>query len=242
MDKHTFKLVIVGETRVGKTTFVKRHRVGDFENKHVATLGVEVHPLRFYTNKGEVCFNVWDCAGDPRFVGLSYGYYIQANCAMVFFDVTNRASFERVPHWIEELRRVCGKKLPIVVVGNKVDVRDRVVKTREIGEFIHANESDTLHYYDVSAKSNYNFEKPFLYLARTLTSHQDLQFVEAPPLSSPSVVEASSSTLPDRTLDQSEYLEDERSLLIQSLLFQLSDEGKEDELQTLAQFIRDLTC
>ena len=175
--RRSFKITLIGDGGVGKTTFVKRHRTSEFEKKYVPTLGVEVHPLRYHTNKGEVCFNAWDCAGNPKFIGLADGYYIQANCAMVFFDVTNRTSFERVPYWIGELRRVCGEDLPIVVVGNKVDVRDRVVRAREINEFLHANESDTLHYYDVSAKSNYNFEKPFLYLARELLGDETIQFM-----------------------------------------------------------------
>lgn len=58
-----FKLILVGDGGVGKTTFVKRHLTGEFEKKYVATLGVEVHPLGFHTNRGPIKFNVWDTAG-----------------------------------------------------------------------------------------------------------------------------------------------------------------------------------
>lgn len=58
-----FKLILVGDGGVGKTTFVKRHLTGEFEKKYVATLGVEVHPLLFHTNRGPIKFNVWDTAG-----------------------------------------------------------------------------------------------------------------------------------------------------------------------------------
>jgi GTPase SAR1 family protein len=58
-----FKLILVGDGGVGKTTFVKRHLTGEFEKKYVATLGVEVHPLQFHTNRGPIKFNVWDTAG-----------------------------------------------------------------------------------------------------------------------------------------------------------------------------------
>ena len=61
----------------GKTTFVKRHLTGEFEKKYVATLGVEVHPLVFHTNRGALRFNVWDTAGQEKFGGLRDGYYIQ---------------------------------------------------------------------------------------------------------------------------------------------------------------------
>ena len=76
-QKPTFKLVLVGDGGVGKTTFVKRHLTGEFEKKYVATLGVEVHPLVFHTNRGAIRFNVWDTAGQEKFGGLRDGYYIQ---------------------------------------------------------------------------------------------------------------------------------------------------------------------
>ena len=72
--KPTFKLVLVGDGGVGKTTFVKRHLTGEFEKKYVATLGVEVHPLEFSTNLGQIIFNVWDTAGQEKFGGLRDGY------------------------------------------------------------------------------------------------------------------------------------------------------------------------
>merc|ERR1719246_264084 len=120
----TFKLVLVGDGGVGKTTFVKRHLTGEFEKKYVATLGVEVHPLEFHTNRGQLTFNVWDTAGQEKFGGLRDGYYIQGQCAIILFH------------------------------------RKR-----------------NLQYYDLSARSNYNFEKPFLWLARRLTNQGNLQFV-----------------------------------------------------------------
>lgn len=69
--------LLVGDGGTGKTTFVKRHLTGEFEKKYVATLGVEVHPLVFHTNRGPIKFNVWDTAGQEKFGGLRDGYYIK---------------------------------------------------------------------------------------------------------------------------------------------------------------------
>jgi small GTP-binding protein len=66
-----FKLVLVGDGGVGKTTFVKRHLTGEFEKKYNATVGVEVHPLQFQTNRGLIIYNVWDTAGQEKFGGKS---------------------------------------------------------------------------------------------------------------------------------------------------------------------------
>lgn len=70
----TFKVVLVGDGGVGKTTFVKRHISGEFEKRYLATMGVEVRPLRFQTNFGPILFNVWDTAGQEKLGGLRDGY------------------------------------------------------------------------------------------------------------------------------------------------------------------------
>lgn len=127
----TFKCVLVGDGGTGKTTFVKRHMTGEFEKKYVATLGVEVHPLIFHTNRGPIRFNVWDTAGQEKFGGLRDGYYIQGQCAIIMFDVTSRVTYKNVPNWHRDLVRVC-ENIPIVLCGNKVDIKDRKVKAKSI--------------------------------------------------------------------------------------------------------------
>jgi GTP-binding nuclear protein Ran len=178
-----FKLVLVGDGGTGKTTFVKRHLTGEFEKKYIATLGVEVHPLTFYTNYGKLIFNCWDTAGQEKFGGLRDGYYIQGQCAIIMFDVTSRVTYKNVPNWHRDLIRVC-ENIPIVLCGNKVDVKERKVKAKTIT--FHRKKN--LQYYDISAKSNYNFEKPFLWLARKLAGEAELEFVEMPALKPPEVV------------------------------------------------------
>lgn len=88
------------------------------------------------------------------------------------FDVTSRITYKNVPNWHRDLVRVC-ENIPIVLVGNKVDVKDRKVKAKAIT--FHRKKN--LQYYDISAKSNYNFEKPFLFLARKLTKYDFLPVV-----------------------------------------------------------------
>ncbi|KAK6344976.1 GTP-binding nuclear protein gsp1/Ran [Orbilia javanica] len=179
----TFKLVLVGDGGTGKTTFVKRHLTGEFEKKYIATLGVEVHPLGFSTNFGQIQFDVWDTAGQEKFGGLRDGYYINGQCGIIMFDVTSRITYKNVPNWHRDLVRVC-ENIPIVLCGNKVDVKERKVKAKTIT--FHRKKN--LQYYDISAKSNYNFEKPFLWLARKLSGEPNLEFVAEIALAAPEVI------------------------------------------------------
>jgi len=177
-----FKVLLVGDGGVGKTTFVKRHKTGEFEKKYIATMGVEVHPIPFNTNLGAVVFNCWDTAGQEKLGGLRDGYYIGGQAAIIMFDCTSRVSYKSVPHWHKDLVRVC-ENIPIVLCGNKVDCKDRKVKPKDI--FFHRKKN--LQYYDISAKSNYNFEKPFLYISKKLTGDPNCHFVEAPALAPPEI-------------------------------------------------------
>jgi len=213
-DALRFKVILVGDGGVGKTTFVKRHQTGEFEKKYVATMGVEVHPLTFNTNYGKIILNCWDTAGQEKLGGLRDGYYIGGNAAIVMFDVTSTVSYKSVPHWHKDLVRVCDN-IPIVLVGNKVDSKERKVKPRDI--FFHRKRN--LQYYDISARSNYNFEKPFLYILKALVN-QNLEFREMPALAPP-----------DLQMDQLQGQQNEAELLQQALTAQLPTNSAFDEDQ-----------
>ena len=165
-----------------------------------------MHPLGFTTNRGAITFNVWDTAGQEKFGGLRDGYYIQGQCAIIMFDVTSRITYKNVPTWHKDLVRVC-ENIPIVLCGNKVDIKDRKVKAKAITFHRKKNLQVIIiiyyclkeenkfkyvvnffkKYYDISAKSNYNFEKPFLWLARKLAGDPNLEFVAMPALEPPEV-------------------------------------------------------
>ena len=172
----TFKLVLIGDGGVGKTCFINRHSTGHFEKKYVATIGCEVHPLPFYTNIGQIIFNCWDTAGQEKFGGLRDGYYVGSKCAILMFDVTSRITYKSISVWHRDLIRVCDN-IPIVLCGNKCDIKDRKVKPKNI---LFHRKKPNIQYYDISAKSNYNFEKPFLWIIKKLSGNKNVKFVQAP--------------------------------------------------------------
>ncbi|CUF13448.1 ras-related GTP-binding nuclear protein Rtb4, putative [Bodo saltans] len=165
----TFKLVLVGDGGTGKTTFVKRHLTGEFEKRYIATVGVDVQPLTVRTNRGRICFNCWETSTPED------SFFHGADCAIIMFDVTSRNTYKNVPNWHRDITRVCDN-IPIVLVGNKVDCADRQVKAK----MITFHRKKGLQYYDISAKSNYNFEKPFFWSAMKLSNDPNLLLVEAP--------------------------------------------------------------
>lgn len=165
MESQTFKLILVGESGVGKTVFVKKLRTSSFEEKHVKTLGVEVHPLRFETSHGQICFNVWDTAGDYRLAGLDVGYYLQSQCALYMFDCTQMdTTIARCKYFADRINQTCGE-LPCVVVGNKYE-------NLEMDNF-----DDSIFHISTKEDEMNILKAPFLKLARLLTQQPDLVFL-----------------------------------------------------------------
>ncbi|KAH7816240.1 RAN3, GTP-binding nucleocytoplasmic protein [Monocercomonoides exilis] len=178
----SLKLVLVGDGATGKTTFLQRHLTGEFEKRYISTIGSTVSNLELYTNKGPVNFCIWDTAGQEVFGGLRDGYYIQANCAFIFFDVTSMFTYTSVEKWHRDLTRVCDN-IPIVLIGNKIDVKDRQVKTKQVP--FHRKKN--LLYVEMSAKANYNIEKPFLLVLSKLIG-SNVELVEQPATLPPEVI------------------------------------------------------
>ena len=165
-----FKIILVGDQGVGKTTLIHRHLTGNFRRVYTPTLGVDVNPLMFHTNHGSIVFDCWDIAGD-----LGGAYFMETKGVIMLFDVLNQASYDHLDDWRDTIsQEAVPIGTPTVVCGNKIDCKDRVVIPKDI----HCPLG--VMYYDISARSNFNYEKPFLYLARKLTGYEDLEFVPEP--------------------------------------------------------------
>ena len=151
------KIVIVGDAGVGKSTFVNRLITGEFNSTYKPTVGVDVKKI---TLNNEV-IELWDVAGEFR--GLENGYFIGADAAIIMFDVMSKSSYLHVYDWHKKIKSVC-ENIPIVICGNKIDIIDRVVKSKMI---TYPNKHN-LQYFDISTKSCYNFDKPLKHITNKI--------------------------------------------------------------------------
>jgi len=138
--------------------------------------------MEWYTNYGQIVLNIWDTAGQEKFGALRDGYYVGAHACIIFFDVTCRMTYKNVPIWYRDVTRVCDR-IPIVICGNKVDVKNRQVTPKNIT--FHRKKN--IPYYDLSVRSNYNYEKPFIYLLRQLLKESMLVLIRQPALLPPEI-------------------------------------------------------
>jgi len=178
-----FNILLVGDAGVGKTVFISRHHTGEFVKSYIATQGCKTTNLPMYTTMGKIVFHICDMAGQEKY---SHNEIVQhttgADAAIIMFDVTAHVSYKSVPGWYESIRKK-HPGIPVVLCGTKVDCKDRKVKPAEI----QFHKKHNIQYYDISAKSNYNFEKPFLYISRKLIGDNNITFTEGPAVFPPEV-------------------------------------------------------
>ena len=124
-----------------------------------------------------------DTAGQETFRSIARSYYRGAAGALLVYDVTRRETFEHLSGWLRDAREYSSPELVVILVGNKCDMKERRVKAKHITYHQRKN----MPYFDISAKSNYNFEKPFRWLARTLAKDPNLQFIEQIAIKPPEV-------------------------------------------------------
>lgn len=165
MAQNVFKVVLVGDGGVGKTCYLTRLCGGSFELRYQSTVGVRIASIGFdmsFSDRSnrKVWFNVWDTDGQEKLSGLKDGYYVNADAAIVMYDVSSRLSYRNVDQWIRDVKRVC-PNIPIVVVGNKSDIPDSKV-----------HDTTSIR---ISTKTGRHLTKPFNYLTKYLLDRTDIK-------------------------------------------------------------------
>jgi len=148
-EEKKYKVLIVGDAGVGKTSYIKRLSSGEFIKRYIPTFGCEIHSL--ILEEKNVCFDVYDFAGQEKLFSLEDAQYIGASGAIVMYSVDSRVSFKSIKHWIQKLNAFGIKN--IIVCGNKVELQNR---SKEEYEYIH-DYSKCL----ISVKNGINLMLPF---------------------------------------------------------------------------------
>jgi len=170
--KHSmYRVGFFGDTRVGKTSIVKRYVYDQFEHAPSPTIGVDFLSKVVFLKNRTVRLSTWDTAGEPRFRPLMPSYMRDSEVAVVVYDVTNRTSFLNTAMWIDLIRMQRGNDILIVLVGNKTDLSNRQVGTTE-GE--KQAKMGGLLFMECSAKSGDNMQGLFQMIITTLVEKEDV--------------------------------------------------------------------
>jgi len=161
-----YKLVLLGETSVGKSSLVIRFVKGQFHEYQESTIGAAFLTQTVVVGDYQVKFEIWDTAGQERYHSLAPMYYRGAAAAIVVYDITSVSSFNRAKTWVKELQRQGSPEVVIALAGNKLDrEQERQVSAEEAQQYADEN---SLSFIQTSAKTNINVRELFLAIARKL--------------------------------------------------------------------------
>ncbi|BFG02661.1 ras-related protein Rab-35 [Drosophila madeirensis] len=166
---HLFKLLIIGDSGVGKSSLLIRFSDDTFSGSYITTIGVDFKIRTVDIDGLRVKLQIWDTAGQERFRTITSTYYRGTHGVIIVYDVTNGDSFANVRRWLEEIQNNCDV-VNKVLVGNKNDDPDcKVVITEDAQRF--AKQMD-IELYETSAKDNINVDNMFLSITRQVLNHK----------------------------------------------------------------------
>lgn len=156
----TFKILLLGDASVGKTSFTKRYCYNIFNPSERLTIGVDFHVKTIELNGKKIKLQIWDVGGEERFRFLLPTYCLGANAAFILYDLTRTSTLDNIPEWASIVSHK-GGEIPIMLVGAKLDLQEtqREIQ-RELGIQL-AEKNNMASFVEISSRDNINVDKAF---------------------------------------------------------------------------------
>jgi len=166
--KVLLKVIILGDSGVGKTSLMNQYVNKKFSNQYKATIGADFLTKEVTVDDRLVTMQIWDTAGQERFQSLGVAFYRGADCCVLVYDVTAPNSFKTLDSWRDEFLIQASPRdpenFPFVVLGNKVDLENRAVSAKRAQQW--CTSKNGIPYFETSAKEGVNVEQAFQAIAR----------------------------------------------------------------------------
>uniref|UniRef100_A0A8P4KTZ9 Ras-related protein Rab-3 n=1 Tax=Dicentrarchus labrax TaxID=13489 RepID=A0A8P4KTZ9_DICLA len=156
---YMFKLLIIGNSSVGKTSFLFRYADDAFTSAFVSTVGIDFKVKTVYKNDKRIKLQIWDTAGQERYRTITTAYYRGAMGFILMYDITNEESFGAVQDWSTQIKTYSWDNAQVVLAGNKCDMEEERVVSVDSGRLLA--EQLGFEFFETSAKDNVNVKQTF---------------------------------------------------------------------------------
>jgi Ras-related protein Rab-8A len=177
---YLFKLLLIGDSGVGKTCVLFRFSEDAFNATFISTIGIDFKIRTIDLDGKKIKLQIWDTAGQERFRTITTAYYRGAMGIMLVYDITNEKSFDNIKNWIRNIEEHASQDVEKMILGNKCDMNDRREVTKERGEELAIEYG--IKFMETSAKASINVEEAFYTLARDIKAKMEKKLeVQNPP-------------------------------------------------------------
>ena len=168
-SEERINIMTLGNTMVGKTSFIIKYTENNFQESYLATVGIDFKVKTVTIKDKQYKLFFYDTTGQERFRSLSFNIIKNAHGIILMYDITNKSSFNSIPEWIKNIKESKGEDFPMILCGNKIDKEDERVITREESEEL-SNEY-VIDFFEISNKNGINIEKAVLSLVKKILRH-----------------------------------------------------------------------
>ena len=158
------KTLVIGDSRVGKTSLLLKYVDKSFPEEHISTIGVEYKEKLLSKDGFNIRLQIWDTAGEERFRSITKSIYKNTHGVLFVYDITQKETFTNVKHWIKDTENI-DKEIKGIIVGNKIDLPDRVISKTDLDEI---GEKYNMPVIEASAKEGTNVNECFNLLINEL--------------------------------------------------------------------------
>ena len=168
-----YKIMVLGESKVGKTSLIKRYTKDQFGGVYLTTVGMDFQDKIIEIEDKKVRLQIWDTAGQERFRNVTKSYFQSSQGLLVVYDITDKDSFENINFWMENVKKNAPENVKLILVGNKCDLANERKVTIEDGENKARNYN--IKFFESSAKDGTNVNELFFYLANEIYQDNKLK-------------------------------------------------------------------
>jgi len=177
--KVLLKVIILGDSGVGKTSLMNQYVNDKFSKSYKATIGADFLTKEIVIDDKLVTLQIWDTAGQERFQSLGVAFYRGADSCILVYDITDQKSFDSLDQWMDEFLTQAAprdsKEFPFVVLGNKSDLAKTQRKVADAKARQWCKNKNDIPFFETSAKDNINVEQAFLTIARNALKREAVQ-------------------------------------------------------------------
>ena len=168
----TLKILIVGDSSVGKTNFINRFIENKFNNNYMTTSGIDLKTANLEIKNKNIRNQIWETAGQEKYKAITKNLFLKVMGAIIIFDITNEKSFNNLKNWVQMIKEECGPHMTIIIVGNKNDlIEQRKINEEEV--IAYANKQK-LDYIETSCKTGENVKKAVTILCEKILETKEI--------------------------------------------------------------------
>ena len=170
-DEIPIKIMVIGNTAVGKTSFILKYTEDTFQEVHLSTVGVDFRIKHITYNNKKYKLSIYDTTGQERYKALAFSLIKNVDGIILIYDVTDISTFKSVPDWIQSAREKKGENYPMIILGNKIDLKEkRQIKEEEGKNFA---ENKRMAFFEISVKTGENLDNLTLFIIKKIFNLPD---------------------------------------------------------------------